>query len=54
MKQAAFHALAEYYQSVVAQQKKLYGEEIARLQVSNLPDSILVNIFFSFPCFPFF
>lgn len=32
MKQAAFHALAEYYQSVVAQQKKLYGEEIARLQ----------------------
>ena len=34
MKQAAFHALAEYYQSVVAQQTKSYGEEIARLQVS--------------------
>ncbi|XP_076437173.1 programmed cell death 6-interacting protein-like isoform X2 [Babylonia areolata] len=32
MKQAAFHAMAEYYQSVVAQQGKHYGEEIARLQ----------------------
>ncbi|XP_052824372.1 programmed cell death 6-interacting protein, partial [Octopus bimaculoides] len=32
MKQAAFHALAEYHQSIVAQKKKSYGEEIARLQ----------------------
>ncbi|XP_059160822.1 programmed cell death 6-interacting protein-like isoform X2 [Physella acuta] len=32
MKQAAFHAMAEYYQSCVAQQSKSYGEEIARLQ----------------------
>nr|KAG5695062.1 hypothetical protein BaRGS_032555 [Batillaria attramentaria] len=32
MKQAAFHAMAEFYQSVVAQQTKSYGEEIARLQ----------------------
>ncbi|CAL1536222.1 unnamed protein product [Lymnaea stagnalis] len=32
MKQAAFHGMAEYYQSCVAQQSKSYGEEIARLQ----------------------
>ncbi|XP_025081539.1 programmed cell death 6-interacting protein-like isoform X2 [Pomacea canaliculata] len=32
MKQAAFHAMAEFYQSVVAQQSKSYGQEIARLQ----------------------
>ncbi|GAB1608342.1 programmed cell death 6-interacting protein-like isoform X6 [Argonauta hians] len=31
MKQAAFHALAEYHQSICAQKKKSYGEEIARL-----------------------
>ena len=38
MKQAAFHGLAEFYQSVVAQQTKSYGEEIARLQVSFVLD----------------
>ncbi|RUS90047.1 hypothetical protein EGW08_002160 [Elysia chlorotica] len=32
MKQAAFHGMAEFYQSCVAQQAKTYGEEIARLQ----------------------
>lgn len=31
-KQAAFHGLAEYYQSGVASSKLSYGEEIARLQ----------------------
>jgi len=31
-KQAAFHALAEYYQSGAASSKMAYGEEIARLQ----------------------
>lgn len=31
-KQAAFHALAEYYQSGAASATKAYGEEIARLQ----------------------
>ena len=34
MKQAAFHALAEFYQSVAAQKSKSYGEQIARLRVS--------------------
>jgi len=33
MKQAAFHAMAEFYQSVVAQKAKSYGEQIARLKV---------------------
>ncbi|XP_041371730.1 programmed cell death 6-interacting protein-like isoform X2 [Gigantopelta aegis] len=32
MKQAAYHALAEFNQSVVSQQTKSYGEEISRLQ----------------------
>lgn len=31
-KQAAFHALAEYYQSGAACSNKSYGEEISRLQ----------------------
>lgn len=31
-KQAAFHGLAEYYQSGVACSNKSYGEEISRLQ----------------------
>ena len=34
MKQAAFHAMAEFYQSVAAQKSKSYGEQIARLRVS--------------------
>ena len=33
-KQAAFHGMAEFYQSCVSQQSKTYGEQIARLQVS--------------------
>ncbi|XP_053408218.1 programmed cell death 6-interacting protein-like isoform X3 [Mercenaria mercenaria] len=32
MKQAAFHSMAEFYQSVVAQKSKSYGEQIARLR----------------------
>ncbi len=32
MKQAAFHGIAEYYQSIVCLQKKDFGEQIARLQ----------------------
>lgn len=31
-KQAGYHAIAEYYQSLVCKSKKLVGEEIARLQ----------------------
>lgn len=33
-KQAAYHALAEYHQAMVAKEKKEFGEEIARLTVS--------------------
>ncbi|XP_052245099.1 LOW QUALITY PROTEIN: programmed cell death 6-interacting protein-like [Dreissena polymorpha] len=32
MKQAAFHAMAEFYQSVAAQKSKSYGEQISRLK----------------------
>lgn len=32
-KQAAYHALAEYYQSLVCKSNKQIGEEIARLEV---------------------
>lgn len=31
-KQAAYHAIAEFYQSGAASSSKAYGEEIARLQ----------------------
>jgi len=34
-KQAAYHGLAEYYQSLVCKADKRVGEEIARLEVSN-------------------
>ena len=34
MKQASFHSMAEFYQAVVAQKAKNYGEQIARLRVS--------------------
>ncbi|XP_078334645.1 programmed cell death 6-interacting protein-like isoform X3 [Crassostrea virginica] len=34
-KQAAFHGMAEFYQSCVSQQSKTYGEQIARLQKAN-------------------
>ena len=33
MKQAAFHAMAEFYQSCVCKEARSYGEQIARLQV---------------------
>jgi hypothetical protein len=33
-KQAAYHGLAEYYQSLVCKADKNVGEEIARLEVS--------------------
>ena len=32
LKQAAFHGIAEYYQSIVCHQKKEFGEQISRLQ----------------------
>lgn len=32
-KQAAFHGIAEYYQSLVSKEAKDFGEEIARLRV---------------------
>lgn len=34
-KQAAYHAIAQYYQSMVAKESKEFGEEIARLRVSH-------------------
>lgn len=34
-KQAAYHGLTEYYQSLVCKADKNVGEEIARLEVSN-------------------
>jgi len=34
-KQAAYHGLTEYYQSLVCKADKSVGEEIARLEVSN-------------------
>jgi len=34
-KQAAYHGLAEYYQSLVCKADKSVGEEISRLEVSN-------------------
>jgi programmed cell death 6-interacting protein len=33
-KQAAYHGLTEYYQSLVCKANKSVGEEIARLEVS--------------------
>ena len=48
MKQAAFHAMAEFYQSVVAQKAKSYGEQIARLRVRqclyHVPTKFLAQI----------
>lgn len=35
-KQAAYHGLTEYYQSLVCKANKSVGEEIARLEVSFL------------------
>ena len=35
MKQAAFHAMAEFYQSCVCKDARSYGEQIARLQHAN-------------------
>lgn len=34
-KQAGYHALAEYYQSLVCKNQKQVGMEIARLEVTN-------------------
>ena len=33
-KQAAYHALSEYYEALKCKDEKEFGEEIARLQVS--------------------
>lgn len=35
-KQASYHALAQYYQSMVSKESKEFGEEIARLKVGHL------------------
>lgn len=35
-KQAGYHALAEFYQSLVCKTQKQVGMEIARLEVSNI------------------
>jgi len=35
-KQAAYHAIAQYYQSMVSKESKEFGEEIARLRVGQL------------------
>jgi programmed cell death 6-interacting protein len=35
-KQAAYHGLAQYYQSLVCNANKAVGEEIARLEVCNI------------------
>jgi hypothetical protein len=35
-KQAAYHGLTEYYQSLVCKANKSVGEEIARLEVSRI------------------
>jgi len=35
-KQASYHAIAEYYQSMQAKEAKDFGEEIARLRVSDI------------------
>jgi len=32
-KQAAYHAIAQYYQSMMSKESKEFGEEIARLKV---------------------
>jgi len=43
-KQAAYHGLTEYYQSLVCKANKSVGEEIARLEVSSfmcLPITVL-------------
>ena len=40
-KQAAYHAVAEYYQSMVSKESKEFGEEIARLKVGLL---LTVNV----------
>ena len=36
-KQAAYHALTEYYQSQMHKENKEFGEEIARLKVGSFP-----------------
>ena len=41
-KQAAYHSLAEYHQSLLAKENKEFGEEIARLKVG--ADWILCNL----------
>jgi len=35
-KQAAYHAIAEYYQSMISKESKEFGEQIARLRVGQL------------------
>jgi len=38
-KQAAYHAVAQYYQSMASKESKEFGEEIARLRVRQLLSS---------------
>ena len=35
-KQAAYHAVAQYYQSMVSKESKEFGQEIARLKVDHI------------------
>jgi len=35
-KQASYHAVAQYYQSMVASESKEFGEQITRLRVSRI------------------
>ena len=44
-KQAAYHAVAQYYQSMVSKESREYGEEIARLKVGHLL-TLLVGVCF--------
>ena len=41
-KQASYHAVAQYYQSMVSKESKEFGEEIARLKVGHLLTLVVV------------
>ena len=42
-KQAAYHALAEYYESMKCKEAKDFGEELARLKVINVINQLIIN-----------
>lgn len=45
-KQAAFHGIAEYYQSLVSKDAKDFGDEIARLRVNQTYAAIIWDLKF--------